>query len=170
MDGNMDGRMNMEAAGDREIVVTRDFDAPRALVLDAMIDPAALRQWLGGPPGWTLDLCDVEKKLGGKYRFVWTNEGGAKMGMSGVYREYDPPSRIVSTQLFDEDWTGGEVIGTVVVIETAGKTRMTNTLLYPTREVRDAVLASPMGQGMAHGYNMLEGYLASATQQSRKSS
>jgi len=162
MAGNVDGRMNMVAVGDREIVVTRDFEALPASVLDAMIDPGVLKQWLSGPPGWSLSVCDVEKKAGGKYRFVWTDGKGAEMGMSGVYREYDPPSRVVNTQVFDMDCTGSEVIGTLVVAETAGKTHMTNTLLYPSREARDAVLASPMGQGMAYGYNMLDDYLAAA--------
>jgi uncharacterized protein YndB with AHSA1/START domain len=158
----------MTAAGEREIVVTRDFEAPRAQVLDAMIDPVALRQWLNGPPGWSLDVCEVERKPGGRYRLVWKNGDGARMGMSGIYREYDPPSRVVNTQVFDEDWTGGEVVGTLVVTESAGKTHMINTLLYPSREARDAVLASPMGQGMAQGYDQLDGYLARDDASSRK--
>jgi len=83
--------------------------------------------------------------------------------MSGVYREYNPPSRLVNTQAFDMDCTGSEVISTLVVTEAAGKTHMTNTLLYPSREARDAVLASPMGQGMAYGYDMLDGYLVAST-------
>lgn len=160
MDGKVDERMSMVAAGDREIVVTRDFEAPREKVLDAMIDPDALKQWLHGPPGWSLTVCDVEKKAGGKYRFVWTDGNGAAMGMSGVYREYEPPTRVVNTQVFDMDCTGSEVIGTLVVTEAAGKTYMTNTLLYPSREARDAVFASPMGQGMACGYTMLDNFLA----------
>jgi len=65
MDQRIDVRMSMVAAGDREIVVTRDFEAPREKVLDAMIDPATLKQWLNGPPGWSLAVCDVEKKAGG---------------------------------------------------------------------------------------------------------
>src|SRR5215218_6684111 len=103
MDERIDGHMSMVAAGDREIVITRDFEAPRAKVLDAMIDPDVLKQWLNGPPGWSLAVCDVEKRAGGKYRFVWTGGNGAEMGMSGVYREYDPPSRVVNTQVFDMD-------------------------------------------------------------------
>src|SRR6188508_298547 len=132
MDGQVDERMSMIAAGDREIVVSRDVEAPREKVVDPKLDPDALKQWLNGPPGWSLAVCDVEKKAGGKYRFVWTDGNGAKMGMSGVYREYNPPSRLVNTQAFDMDCTGSEVISTLVVTEAAGKTHMTNTLLYPS--------------------------------------
>lgn len=162
MSGNIDGRMNMVAEGDTEIIVTRDFAAPRDRVLDAMVDPGALQTWLSGPPGWSMVVCDVEKKVGGKYRFVWSDGNGAEMVMSGIYREYDPPTRVVNTQLFDEEMTGGEVIGTLVVTEKDGKTYMTNTLRYPSREARDAVMGSPMGFVMAQGYTMLDGYLAAA--------
>jgi uncharacterized protein YndB with AHSA1/START domain len=169
MDGSVDGRMTMIAAGECEIVVSRDFKAPRASVLDAMLDPVALRRWLSGPSGWSLDVCEVEKRTGGRYRFVWKNKHGDRMGTRGIYREYDPPSRVVNTQTFDEDWTGGEVVGTFVVRESAGKTHMTHTLRYPSREARDAVLASPTGQGMAHGYALLDGYLARAEASSASS-
>ena len=78
------------------------------------------------------------------------------MGMGGVHREIVIPERVVATQLFDQDWTGGEAVGTLVLIEENGKTTLTNTLLYSSKEARDAVLKTPMDKGMAAGYDRIE--------------
>jgi uncharacterized protein YndB with AHSA1/START domain len=83
------------------------------------------------------------------------------MGMGGVHREVVPPERIVATQLFDQDWTNGEAIGTIILTEQDGKTTLTNTILYSSREARDAVLKTPMDKGMAAGYDRLEQILES---------
>jgi uncharacterized protein YndB with AHSA1/START domain len=83
------------------------------------------------------------------------------MGMGGIHREVIPPERIVATQLFDQDWTNGEAIGTLVFTEQDGKTTLTNTILYSSREARDAVLKTPMDKGMAEGYDRLEQILES---------
>jgi uncharacterized protein YndB with AHSA1/START domain len=82
------------------------------------------------------------------------------MGMGGVHREIAPPERIVCTQLFDEDWTGGEAVGTLVLTDQDGRTTLTNTILYASREVRDAVLKTPMEHGVAAGYDRLAAILA----------
>ncbi|MFT3878384.1 MAG: SRPBCC domain-containing protein [Gemmatales bacterium] len=81
---------------------------------------------------------------------------GVEMGMGGVHKEVVPPQRIVNTQIFDQDWTGGEAVGTLVLTEDNGKTLMTNTIRYATPEAREAVLKTPMEQGMAMGYDRLE--------------
>jgi uncharacterized protein YndB with AHSA1/START domain len=83
------------------------------------------------------------------------------MGLSGIFREISPPERIVHTELFDEDWTGGETVVTTVLTEQGGKTAMTMTVLYSSREARDGALATPMEQGMAQSYDRLERLLAS---------
>jgi predicted enzyme related to lactoylglutathione lyase/uncharacterized protein YndB with AHSA1/START domain len=154
------GNLQLKLSGDREIVLTRVFDAPRSLVFDAMTKPELLKRWLTGPPGWTMSVCDVDLKVGGAYRWVWRGPDGTEMGMGGVHREIVPPERIVCTQLFDQDWTGGEAVGTLVLTESAGKTTMTNTILYASREAREAVLKTPMEQGMAMGYDRLAELLA----------
>ena len=81
--------------------------------------------------------------------------------MGGVHREIVRPERIVATHLFDQDWTGGETVGTLVFTEQGGKTTLTNTILYSSREARDGALKTPMEQGMAAGYNSLDALLVS---------
>jgi uncharacterized protein YndB with AHSA1/START domain len=154
------GKMTVATAGDRDVVITRVFDAPRALVWRALTEPALIRRWLTGPPGWTMAVCDVDLRVGGKYRWVWRGPDGSDMGMGGVHREIVPTERIVCTQLFDQDWTGGEAVGTIVLTEKDGKTLMTNTIRYATPQARDAVLQTPMEQGMAYGYDQLDAVLA----------
>jgi uncharacterized protein YndB with AHSA1/START domain len=147
---------------DREIVMTRVFDAPRALVFEALTRPALLRCWLLGPPGWTLPVCEIDLKVGGALRFVWRGPDGTEMGMNGVYREVAPPERLVHTELFDTDWTGGETLVTTVLREQAGGgTTLTSTVLYSSREARDAALRTGMEQGVAASYDWLAELLAS---------
>ena len=155
------GNMKVTTPTDREIVMTRVFDAPRNLVFDAHTKPELLKRWLHGPDGWLLTVCEIDLKVGGKYRYVWRHTDGREMGMGGVYREIVPPERLVTTELFDEDWTGGEVLGTLILSEQNGKTTLTNTLLYPSKDARDAVLKSGMERGVAASYDRLEGVLAS---------
>ena len=158
----MKNTLKLTTQGDREVVITRVFDAPRSLVWDAHTKPELLKRWLSGPPGWSMAVCEMDLRVGGAYRWVWRGPDGTEMGMGGVHREIVPPERIVCTQLFDEDWTGGEAVGTLVLTERDGKTTLTNTILYASREARDAVLRTPMEQGMAMGYDRLEELLASA--------
>jgi uncharacterized protein YndB with AHSA1/START domain len=145
---------------DREIRVTRVFDAPRRLVFDALTKPELLQRWCFGPEGWTLPVCDVDLTVGGTFRYVWRKASGTEMGMGGVFREIVPPERIVHMEVFDEDWTGGETLVTTVLTESAGKTTLTLTILYSSREARDAALATPMAEGMAMGYDRLALLLA----------
>ena len=153
---NYAGTMQLATPTEREIVVTRVFNAPRKLVFDAFTKPELLKRWMFGPGGWTLEVCEVDLKVGGAYRYVWRGPNGAEMGMGGIHREVVPSERLVATQLFDQDWTGGEAVGTLVFTEQDGKTTITNTILYSSREVRDAVLKTPMDKGMAAGYDRLE--------------
>jgi uncharacterized protein YndB with AHSA1/START domain len=107
---------------DREIMLTRVFDAPRSLVFDCYTKPELLKRWLTGPDGWSLAVCDNDLKVGGAFRWVWRGPAGQEMGMGGVHREIVRPERIVRTELFDKDWTGGETVGTLVLTEQDGRT------------------------------------------------
>jgi uncharacterized protein YndB with AHSA1/START domain len=101
-------------------------------------------------------------RAGGKYRYVWKNDtDGREMGMGGIYREVVPAQRIVATEIFDEAWYPGEAVDTIVLVERDGKTTLTQTILYNSRETRDAVLKSPMQTGMAASYDKLEKVLRS---------
>jgi len=153
--------LKITTRGDREIVITRAFDAPRILVWDAFTKPDLVRQWLLGPPGWSMPVCEIDLRVGGKYRYVWRHANGNEMGMGGVYREITAPERIVSTEKFDESWYPGEALGTVTLVEQGGKTTLTQTVLYDSNEAREAVLKSPMESGLAAGYDRLEELLAS---------
>jgi uncharacterized protein YndB with AHSA1/START domain len=154
------GTMKLAPRGEREIVITRLFDAPRRLVFDAWTKPALVKRWLLGPPGWTLAVCDIDLKVGGSFRYVWRHDNGTEMGMGGVYREIAAPERIVATEKFDQSWYPGEAIGTIVLTEQSGKTTLTQTLLYESREARDVVLKSPMESGVAASYDRLAEMLA----------
>lgn len=155
------GGLTVEARGERDVVFTREFNAPRTLVFEAHSKPEHIRRWLLGPAGWTMPACEVDFRVGGRYRFVWKHADGREMAMGGVYREIKAPERIVTTELFDEDWTGGEAVQTLVLTERGSKTFMTNTVVYASREARDGALATPMADGMETGYARLDELLAS---------
>jgi uncharacterized protein YndB with AHSA1/START domain len=160
-DGKSQRMMNpagliLTTPADREIVMTRVFNAPRKLVFDAWTKPELVKRWLLGPPGWTMPVCEIDLRVGGAYRFEWLGQDGTVMGMGGIYREIVIPERIVNAQLFDEDWTGGETLGTLLFVERDGKTTLTNTVLYSSREARDGALKTDMAKGVEMGYARLD--------------
>ena len=155
------GNLKLTTQGDREIVMTRDFDAPRRLVFDAFTKPELVKQWLLGPPGWSMPICEIDLRVGGVYRYVWRRDSdGSEMGMGGVYREIVAPERLVTTEKFDQPWYPGEAVGTTVLVEQNGKTTITQTVLYQSREAREAVLKSGMEKGVAASYDRLAELLA----------
>jgi uncharacterized protein YndB with AHSA1/START domain len=152
----------LTASGEREIVMTRVFDAPRDLVFDALTKPELVKRWLLGPPGWSMPVCEIDLKVGGAYRWVWRRDSdGTEMGMGGVYREIVRPERIVSTEKFDEAWYPGEAVGTMVLAEKGEKTTLTQTIRYESRKARDGVLESGMERGVVASYDRLEEILSS---------
>jgi uncharacterized protein YndB with AHSA1/START domain len=157
------GNLKLTTRGDREIVMTRAFDAPRKLVFDALTKPELVKQWLLGPDGWSMPVCEIDLKVGGKYRYVWRRDkDGTEMGMGGVYREIVVPERVVATEKFDQSWYPGEALGTLVLIEQGGKTTLTQTVLYESREARDGVLKSGMEKGVVASYDRLAKLLEKA--------
>lgn len=144
---------------DREVVVTRVVDAPRRLVFDAMSNPKHVPQWLTGPEGWTMPVCEIDLRPGGAWRYVYRQPNGADMTLQGSYREVAPPERIVSTESWGPEWP--ETINTLVLTEAAGQTTITMTIRYPSQEARDAALRSGMKDGMDQGFARLDGLLAS---------
>ena len=145
---------------DLEIAMTRVFNAPRRLVFDALTKPELVKQWLLGPPSWTMPVCEIDLRVGGAYRYVWRKDTGKEMGMGGVFREIVPHERIVCTELFDEAWYAGGALVTNVLAEQGGKTTLTLTSRFGSRETRDAVLKSGMESGVAVSYDRLEQLLA----------
>jgi uncharacterized protein YndB with AHSA1/START domain len=153
--------LNVTTPTDREIVVTRVFNAPRNLVFDAWTNPKYLPHWMLGPDGWTMPVCEIDLRPGGSWRFIWRHSNGKEMEMRGEYREVKSPERLVSSESWGPDWP--ETLNTVVFNEHAGKTTATVTLLYPSKEARDAALKTGMKQGMGLSYDRLENYLSSLT-------
>jgi uncharacterized protein YndB with AHSA1/START domain len=153
------GGLTVTTPSEREIMITRAFGAPRSLVFDAWTKPEFVQRWLLGPPGWTMPVCEIDLRVGGSFRYVWRGPEGEQMAMGGVYREVEPPDRIVSTELYDEDWTGGETLNTLLFNEQDGRTTVTLTMLFASREARDGALSSGMEQGMAAGFDRLDGLL-----------
>lgn len=155
--------LKVTTPSDREVAMTRVFDAPRERVFEAWTKPELLKRWLYGPSeDWSLAVCDMELKPGGAIRWVWRGRDGTEMGLRGVYREVVPPARLVHTEIFDEDWTGGETQVTITFVEREGKTTVAMTVLYSTREARDGAMKTGMEQGMSVGYDRLEMLLAAA--------
>jgi uncharacterized protein YndB with AHSA1/START domain len=142
---------------DREIVVTRVFDAPRTLVFDAWTSPQHLRHWMLGPDGWTMVVCDVDLRPGGGTHYVWRREDGTEMGIRSVYREITPPERLVETESWGGDWP--DTVNTLTLSEANGRTTMTATMLYPSTDARDKALQTGMKDGMALSFDRLERYL-----------
>lgn len=156
------GSLKVAANGERELVMTRAFDAPRRLVFEAYTKPELVRRWLLGPPGWSMPTCEIDLRVGGHYRYVWRRDSdGTTMGMGGIYREIVVPQRMVATEKFDEAWYPGEALCTIELVEHGGKTTLTQTMLYESRAARDAVLQSPMEQGVKASYDRLAEVLAS---------
>ncbi len=155
-----EGNLKVTTRSDREIVMTRAFDAPRKLVFDAFTKPELVKQWLLGPPGWSMPVCEIDLRVGGSYRYVWRKAGVPDMGMGGVYREVVAPERVVCTEKFDQAWYPGEALGTLVLVEQGGKTTVTQTMLYESKEARDGILKSGMEKGVEASYERLAELLA----------
>ncbi len=153
------GTLKVTTPSEREIVLTRVFDAPRHLVFDAFTKPELLKRWFG-PRGWSLVVCEIDLKVGGTFRFVLRGPDGTEMGMRGVYREIVPPERSVHMESFD-DYPGESQV-TAVMIEEGGKTTLTATVVYGSQEIRDAVIESGMEHGAAESYDKLAELLAGA--------
>jgi uncharacterized protein YndB with AHSA1/START domain len=144
---------------DREIAVSRTFAAPRTLVFDCWTHPALVQQWLSGPPGWSFVTCIIDLTVGGQYRYVWKDPNGNELGLTGTFVEIVYPERLVSTELFDQDWTGGAAQVTLAFEEAGGSTTLHQTILYSTTAARDNASTSGMTQGMEIGFQSLEAFL-----------
>jgi uncharacterized protein YndB with AHSA1/START domain len=142
---------------DREIVMTRVFDAPRRLVFEAWTSPEHLPRWMLGPEGWTMPVCEIDLRPGGAWHFVWRRADGTEMEMHGAYREIKPPERLVSTESWGGNWP--ETLNTLVLSEKDGKTTVTLTILYPSKEARDAATKTGMKDGVSASFDRLAEYL-----------
>lgn len=153
--GSRDASMTVATPSDREIVVTRIFNAPRRLVFEAWTNPEHLPHWFTGPAGWPMTICEIDLRPGGASRFVWSGSDGAEVEIRGTYKEVAPPERVVGTL----SWGGAEMLErTLIFTEKDGKTTASVTILYPSKEARDAAIQTGMVEGMAMGFDRLDQY------------
>jgi uncharacterized protein YndB with AHSA1/START domain len=153
-------------SSEREVKVTRAFKAPRTLVWRAYTEPALVQRWMLGPPGWTMPVCEMDLRVGGKYRWRWRSEDGqGEFGFHGEFRELEAGARIVHTEIYDpgntgESMGGGEAIIKVTFAEQNGITTVTTEMDFGSKEARDAAVATGMTDGMEMGYQLLDRLLA----------
>lgn len=151
-------KLEIATANDRDIVFTRSFDAPRALVFDAWTKPELVRRWLLGPPGWTMPVCEIDLRPGGAWRYVYRKSGEAEMTLSGHFREVSPPERVVFTETWGPEWP--ETLNTMALREAGGLTTVTLSVLYASAQARDAALKSGMKEGMEATFARFDDLLA----------
>lgn len=149
--------VSITTPSDREIVITRHFQSPRARVWDAMTKPELVRRWCNGPDGWETSTCENDLRVGGSFRHAWRNRDGREMAMKGVYREVSPPQRLVRTEVFEMGCESrsqemGGSLATLELVDLGPTTKLTVTLMFPSTQARDAMLASGMGKGVEAGY------------------
>jgi uncharacterized protein YndB with AHSA1/START domain len=147
---------------EREVKVTRTFKAPRALVFRAYTEPELLRRWLLGPPGWSMPVCEMDVRVGGRFRWRWrSEENGQEFGFTGTFREVQPSSKIVHTEAYDPGSVGGgypgsDAIVTVTFTEDGGVTTMTTLIDFGSKEARDGAVGTGMTDGMEQSYELLD--------------
>ena len=151
---------------DREVLVTRSFRAPRGLVYRAYTEPDLVKQWLLGPPGWSMPVCEMDVRVGGKYRWRWkSDDSPQEFGFHGVFREVQPASRLVHSEAYDPGTVGGgypgpEALVTVTFTENAGVTTVASLIDFGSKEARDAAVKTGMTDGMERSYQLLDRLLS----------
>jgi uncharacterized protein YndB with AHSA1/START domain len=160
------GRSTVMLPNDLEVVVVRAFAARRERVFEAWTRPELVQRWLLGPPGWTMPVCEMDVRVGGKFRWRWRSEEGTEFGFTGEFREIVAPSRIVHTEVYDPGdvggGMGGEALITSVFVASGGLTTQTMTIRYQSKADRDAALATGMTDGMEQSFAKLDELLMAA--------
>ncbi len=155
------GQLEVKTPSDTEIAMKRVFNAPRDLVYDAFTKPALLKRWFHGAPGWRMHECEVDLRVGGAYRYLWHEDGGAgRLGIRGTFWEIVTAKKLVVSERYDDAWYPGDAATTTTFTEHAGKTTLLMTVRYASKEVRDMVLQTPMATGVSAGMDSLADFLA----------
>ena len=139
---------------DDQILITREFNAPRHLVYKAYTTPELVRRWWAGRRG-QMTIAEIDLRVGGMWRFVMTSSEGFEVAFHGTYREIVPDERLVHTEVY-EAMPDAEAVNTLTFAETDGRTTLTVLVDCGTREVRDGMMASGMEVGMQEAYDLIE--------------
>ena len=153
---NIVGDTIFTTPSDRELVATRVFDAPRDVIWQAHTIPKHVSRWMLGPDGYSMPVCEIDLRPGGKWHFVWRGPDG-DMDMTGEYREIKAPERLVNTERWGKEFP--ETLNTTVLTEENGSTRLTCTVLYKSKEDREKARATGMEDGWSQSYDRLDEYL-----------
>ena len=150
--------LRVSTPSEREIVLSRLFDAPRELVFEVLSKPEHIRRWWGVRSD-TMTVCEVDFRVGGKWRFVLSGAEGGGCAFRGEYREIERPERVVQTSEFEE-MPGHISLETMTLHEHLGRTTMTVTCVFDSREDRDGMLGSGMEEGVGESYDRMEELLS----------
>jgi uncharacterized protein YndB with AHSA1/START domain len=158
-------RAKVSLPGDSQVMVTRSFNAGKALVYRAFTEPKLMQRWLLGPPGWTMPVCEMDVRVGGKFRWRWrSKDDGKEFGFHGVFKALKPEARLEHTQSYDPGDVGGDMGDEAIIVvefsERNGVTTVTSLMDFGTKESRDAAVSTGMTDGMEQSYQQLDKVLA----------
>lgn len=149
------GDLIIEPRHVRDLVITRTFAAPRQMVFDAWTQPELLRQWYG-PRGWQLTTCDIDLRAGGRFLFILQRPNRVDMALRGIYQAVDAPTRLATSERWDDDWTGGETPTTTMFDERDGVTTVTRIIEFTSAAARDRALGSMGRDGLQDAFERLD--------------
>jgi uncharacterized protein YndB with AHSA1/START domain len=153
--------LTVTTPSDRDVMVVRSFDAPRRLVWAAHTQAHLVRRWIAGPSGWSMAVCEIDLRVDGRYRYELHGANGEVLAWGGIFLQVVPPERLVSVEQYDQDWTGGETVNTLVLEDRGERTLLNLTVRYSSEATRDAALKTGMTTGMDAGYRLLDEMLRS---------
>jgi uncharacterized protein YndB with AHSA1/START domain len=148
------GVTTFDTPNDTQLVVTRVANAPRQAVFECWTNPKYLPQWMLGPPGWTMPVCEIDLRPGGAWRYVWRKDDGSEMAMTGTVKEVHAPERLVTTERWGPEWP--ETVNSLVLTESGGMTTMTLTITYPSKAAREAATQTGMKEGMEASFTRFD--------------
>ena len=158
MEAVSSGTATVTLPTDEQILITREFDAPKHLVYKAWTTPELVRRWWHANRG-EMRTCEIDLRVGGRWRYVMVAEGGFEVGFHGEFREIVPNERIVSTEIYEgapEGTPEGGTLNTATFTEVEGRTTLTILVQAPNKDVRDAIIDSGMEAGMQDAMGLLE--------------
>ena len=148
------GTAKVTLPADEQILITREFDAPKHLVYKAFTTPELVKRWWHANRG-EMTVAEIDLRVGGKWRYVMVAEGDFEVGFHGEYREIVPNERIVSTEIY-EGMPGAEAVNTMTLTEADGRTTLEILVQHASKEHRDAHIESGMEAGMQDAMDLLE--------------
>jgi uncharacterized protein YndB with AHSA1/START domain len=152
--GASTGNTSYTTPSDREVLMTRVVNAPRRLVFAAWTEPRHLQRWLTGPEGWTMPICEIDLRPGGRWRYVYRKASGKEMTLTGSVLEVVPPERFVTTESWGPEWP--DTVNTLELTESEGRTTIALTITYVSKEARDAALDTGAMDGMNRAFELLD--------------